>query len=63
MFVDTRLASGKEGPSAALLNSHGTKLHQQKSTKDLQNETKALIAFPNDRAGSMRPSDRKETYK
>ena len=50
-------------PSAAVLMAGGTRLHRLKDGKDKENEDKVLVAFPNDRAQSVRPSNRKERYK
>ena len=62
MFVDTKVGAGKKNPQAALLNAPGTKLHRIKAAKNLTNE-KSLIAFPNDRAQSIRPSNPQENFK
>ena len=50
-------------PRAAILSSTGSTLHKHKVSKDKENEKKTLIAFPNDRAASIRPSDRRENYR
>ena len=63
LYIETKLAESGSKPQAAMLNASGTKLHHMKSSKDRANEDKTLVAFPNDRAQSVRPSNRKETYK
>ena len=62
MFADTQFAGTSRQPAAAMLNAQGTKLHHLKSSKDQNNEKEALIAFPNDRARSIRPSNQQESY-
>ncbi|XP_071954714.1 cilia- and flagella-associated protein 47-like isoform X2 [Antedon mediterranea] len=50
-------------PRAAMLNAPKTKgLHTSKSASGIR-DSSALVAFPNDRARSIRPSYRRENYK
>ena len=64
MFVDTTVAELKLTPRNAIHNSQGTKLHRLKSSQiNAGNNENVRVAFPNDRACSIRPSDRKENYK
>ena len=62
IYVDTSVGQAKKMPRAAMLNAEGTRLHRLKTSKDKAN-ARALIAFPNDRAQSIRPSDPRETFK
>ena len=60
MYVDTTVAGSKKSPRAAMLKARGTRLHHIKNDKDMAN---TLVAFPNDRAASIRPSNVNENYK
>ena len=63
LYVDTTVATGDKNPRVAMHNAKGTKIHRHKTSKERRNMgDKALIAFPNDRAKSVRPSDRRENY-
>ncbi len=62
LYVDTTLKTAGKTPQAAMLNSQGTRMHQRKSASCLERD-KTFISFPNDRACSVRPSNRKEAYK
>ena len=59
MFVDTTFS---EVDDKDLRNAiaGGTKAQLHKTSQD---KPAAKVAFPNDRAQSIRPSDQKETYK
>ena len=64
MYVDTSVAGSGKTPQVALLNSQGTKLHRlPKSGEREEGDEKTLMAFPNDRAGSIRPSERHLSFK
>lgn len=64
MHTDVTFTESERKPRAALHNALGTRLHSGlKSSKDKANEAdKVLIAFPNDRAQSIRPGDRTLRY-
>ncbi|XP_064627283.1 cilia- and flagella-associated protein 47-like isoform X2 [Lineus longissimus] len=63
-FVDTTFETAEKKPRAAILNSLGTEIHKIESAKNVKTwNDAALVSFPNDRAKSIRPSDRKENYK
>ena len=62
MFVDTTFTSLGDEPRNAVAGGRTAKLHKlAKSTTEDDWNTK--VAFPNDRAHSIRPSDRKDEYK
>ncbi|XP_072178621.1 cilia- and flagella-associated protein 47-like [Diadema setosum] len=63
-FIDVKVNEGKAyEPRAAMLGSTKTKgLHATRSAGHIK-DSKALIAYPNDRARSIRPSYRREDYK
>ncbi|XP_013416633.1 cilia- and flagella-associated protein 47 isoform X1 [Lingula anatina] len=62
-FVDTTFQTAeKHQQRAALLNSKGTKLHKIKTNRAFDDET-TYVAFPNDRAGSIRPTERHKEYR
>ncbi len=61
LYVDTDLSSAKKTPRSAMLNAQGTKLHRLQTSKNKDDST--LVAFPNDRAGSIRPSEHNQKYR
>ncbi|XP_055987073.1 cilia- and flagella-associated protein 47 [Sorex fumeus] len=56
-YVTKDVVNRKEATRAAMLQSALTPIHDHRSAKE--NSKDALIAFPNDRAGSIRPGDHK----
>ncbi|KAM6143220.1 cilia- and flagella-associated protein 47 [Erethizon dorsatum] len=60
-FVAKDLAKYKDVAPVAMLQSARTHLHDHQSTK--QSTKGALIAFPNDRAASIRPGERNEQFR
>ena len=62
MYIESTTKSAGKSPRAALLNSRGTKLHHLRTSSENNQKGDALVAFPNDRAGSIRPSNRQESY-
>ncbi|XP_052240686.1 cilia- and flagella-associated protein 47-like isoform X3 [Dreissena polymorpha] len=62
MFVDTTFASLKDKPRNAVAGGKATKLHRLASSVN-EDDLTSKVAFPNDRAHSIRPSDRHESYK
>ena len=61
LFVSTTVQDVSKSPRNALLQSKRTRFHEYKASKNLANES-MLVSFPNDRAGSIRPSDRRFDY-
>lgn len=62
MFVDTTFTNlENDNPRNAVVGGKTSKLHTSKSLT-LDDEY-SRVAFPNDRAQSIRPSDRHENYK
>ncbi|XP_074645875.1 cilia and flagella-associated protein 47-like isoform X2 [Tubulanus polymorphus] len=59
--VDTNFENAEKRPRAAMLNALETDLHKTQSAKTASRTMK--VAFPNDRAQSVRPSNTKEQYK
>ena len=62
LYVDTKVSKADKTPRNAMHNAQGTKIHRTKEMKEINNQ-RVLVAFPNDRAASIRPSDRREEYK
>ncbi|XP_078698604.1 cilia- and flagella-associated protein 47-like isoform X8 [Branchiostoma floridae x Branchiostoma belcheri] len=63
-FVDVTFSDTKPyTPRAAMLNSTKTSIHTPKTLTGSREDKNALVAYPNDRAGSIRPSDRREKYR
>ncbi|CAH1800026.1 unnamed protein product [Owenia fusiformis] len=63
-FVDTKVKGVDKHPRNAILNAPGTKIHQTLTMKDLdKDDDTTLVAFPNDRLQSIRPSERHQAYK
>ena len=62
MYVDTTVELAKKTPRNAMHNAQNTKIHQVGDNKNIPDE-RALVAYPNDRAHSIRPSDRREEFK
>lgn len=61
MFVDTTFSQLDENPRNAVAGGLKPTLHSQKNVDPSDNTAK--VSFPNDRAQSIRPSERGETYK
>ncbi|XP_052808119.1 cilia- and flagella-associated protein 47-like isoform X2 [Mya arenaria] len=61
MFVDTTFASLNDKPRNAVAGGKSAKLHRL-TTSNTEDDLKSKVAFPNDRAHSIRPSDRNESY-
>lgn len=62
MFVDTTFSSLGEDPRNAVAGGNSAKLHRLRKSKSEDN-VDARVAFPNDRAQSIRPSERHGAYK
>lgn len=62
LFVDTTFSSLKEHPHNAVAGGNKTKFHRL-GTSLTDDDLNTKIAFPNDRAQSIRPSDRFDKYK
>ena len=63
LYADTTVANAQKNPRNALHNAQFSKLHRLKAYKNKNNENdKVLLSFPNDRAASVRPSNRHEKY-
>ena len=57
------MVEATKDPRNALHNAQFSKLHRLKMYKNTKNENdKVLLSFPNDRAASIRPSNRREKY-
>ncbi|XP_048239518.1 cilia and flagella-associated protein 47-like isoform X3 [Haliotis rufescens] len=64
MFVDTDFDSLEPGRLRnAVMSANKTRLHHLRLSKSANEDNRAVkVAFPNDRAHSIRPSDRKERF-
>ena len=62
MFVDTTFSTLNNEPRNAVAGGNKTNLHRFKSSKS-EDDMNMKVAFPNDRAQSVRPSDRQDQYK
>ena len=61
--IESTVAEVKKDPRNALHNAQFSKLHRLKAYTNKHNEDdKVLLSFPNDRAASVRPSNRHQKY-
>ncbi|XP_053397416.1 cilia- and flagella-associated protein 47-like isoform X4 [Mercenaria mercenaria] len=62
MFVDTTFSSLGDEPRNAVAGGRTAKLHNKLAKSTAEEDWSTKVAFPNDRAHSIRPSDRKDEY-
>jgi len=62
MFVDTTFSDMDNEPRNAVVGGKKSELHTLKASMN-EDDSNTRVAFPNDRAQSIRPTERDEKYK